>query len=109
MNAELAVRRFREADIAPLVRILTANGQYDFPEVEGPEAMRRGGLCSATVFQVAGCIRMIARLIHLLSVITTISKTVSVAPRFVLLARKNQRTHGRRGRYRTDSSRKGLD
>ena len=51
MNTEpITVRCFREADIAPLVRILTANGQYDFPEVEGPEAMRRGGLCSATVF-----------------------------------------------------------
>ena len=80
MNIEsIAVRRFREADIAPLVRILTANGQYDFPEVEGPEAMRRVGLCSAAVFlcaeidnKVAGCIRATydrARaIIHLLSV-----------------------------------------
>ena len=65
MNTEpIAVRRFREADIAPLVRILTANGQFDFPEVEGPEAMRRVGLCSAAIFlgveldnKVAGCIR----------------------------------------------------
>ena len=80
MNTEtIAVRCFREVDIAPLVRILTANGQYDFPEVEGPEAMRRVGLCSAAIFlcaeidnKVAGCIRATydgARaIIHLLSV-----------------------------------------
>ena len=73
------MRRFREADITPLLRILTANGQYDFPEVEGPDAMRRLGLSSATVClcaeidnKVSGCIRATydgARaIIHLLSV-----------------------------------------
>ena len=73
------MRRFREADITPLLRILTANGQYDFPEVEGPEVMRRLGQCTAAIFlcaeidnKVAVCIRATydgARaIIHLLSV-----------------------------------------
>ena len=100
MNTEtIAVRCFREVDIAPLVRILTANGQYDFPEVEGPEAMRRVGLCSAAVFlcaeidnKVAGCIRATydgARaIIHLLSVDPQFQNQNIGAPWYVLLARK---------------------
>ena len=101
MNIEsIAVRRFREAEIAPLVRILTANGQYDFPEVEGPEAMRRVGLCSAAVFlcaeidnKVAGCIRATydgARaIIHLLSVDPQFQNQNIGAPWYVLLARNS--------------------
>ena len=101
MNIEsVAMRRFREAEIAPLVRILTANGQYDFPEVEGPEAMRRVGLCSAAVFlcaeidnKVAGCIRATydgARaIIHLLSVDPQFQNQNIGAPWYVLLARNS--------------------
>ena len=125
MNIEsIAVRRFREANIAPLVRILTANGQYDFPEVEGPEAMRRVGLCSATVFlcaeidnKVAGCIRATydgARaIIHLLSVDPQFQNQNIGAPWYVLLARNSntamhprspcllQKTHSLNGKAST--------
>ena len=95
MNTEtIAVRCFREADIAPLARILTANGQYDFPEVEGPEAMRRVGLCSAAIFlcaeidnKVAGCIR--ATYDGARALIHNFKNRISAAPWFVLLARNS--------------------
>jgi N-acetylglutamate synthase-like GNAT family acetyltransferase len=75
----IRIRPFQESDIDALVEILKLNEQYDYPEVEGPEAMKRAAKCEAAVFLVAekdakpsGLIRGIydgARaLIHLLSV-----------------------------------------
>ena len=75
----IEIRPFRVTDTDDLVEILKLNGQYDYPEVEGPGAMKRVSECPAAVFLVAeeaarpvGLIRGIydgARaLIHLLSV-----------------------------------------
>lgn len=47
------IRRFMEEDIPKLVEILKLNGQYDYPQVEGPESMRRVSVCDAAVFLVA--------------------------------------------------------
>lgn len=76
---EPVVRPFREEDIPALVEMLTLNGQYDYPEIEGPDAMRRVAACDAAVFLVAemegrsvGLVRAVydgsRALIHLLSV-----------------------------------------
>ncbi|MDP7078769.1 MAG: GNAT family N-acetyltransferase [Candidatus Undinarchaeales archaeon] len=73
------VRPFREEDIPALIEMLTLNGQYDYPEIEGPEAMRRVAACDAAVFLVAevegrsvGLVRAVydgsRALVHLLSV-----------------------------------------
>jgi N-acetylglutamate synthase-like GNAT family acetyltransferase len=73
------VRTFRLSDIPDLVQILKANGQYDYPEVEGPAAMERVAQCDATVFLVAelggkpcGLVKAVydgsRALVHLLSV-----------------------------------------
>jgi ribosomal protein S18 acetylase RimI-like enzyme len=73
------IRRFVPDDVAYLVEILKANGQYSYPEVEGPEAMLRVAKCEAAVFLVAetdsktiGCVRAVydgsRALIHLLSI-----------------------------------------
>jgi len=75
----IEIRPFRVTDTDVLIEILKLNGQYDYSEVEGREAMRRASQCAAAVFLVAeedarpvGLIRGIhdaARaLIHLLSV-----------------------------------------
>lgn len=75
----IRVRVFRLSDIPDLVEILKANGQYDYPEVEGPAAMERVARCDAAVFLVAevggkpcGFVRAVydgsRALIHLLSV-----------------------------------------
>ena len=109
----IAVRRFREAEIAPLVPILTANGQYDFPEVEGPEAMRRVGLCSAAVFlcaeidnKVAGCIRApydgARAIITYSALIHNFKIRISAHPGTCCLhgTRTPRCTHGRRAYYR---------
>jgi ribosomal protein S18 acetylase RimI-like enzyme len=73
------IRGFRDEDCGALVEILRLNGQYDYPEVEGPEAMKRVAHCAAAVFLVAdvdGAVRGMIRavydgsraMIHLLSV-----------------------------------------
>jgi ribosomal protein S18 acetylase RimI-like enzyme len=73
------IRPFRDEDSAALVEILRVNGQYDYPDVEGPDAMKRVSRCGAAVFLVAvvnGVVRGLVRgvydgsraMIHLLSV-----------------------------------------
>jgi ribosomal protein S18 acetylase RimI-like enzyme len=75
----IQVRPFRQHDICSLVEILNLNGQYGYPEIEGPDSMRRVANCDAAVFLVAevetepcGFIKAIydgsRALIHLLSV-----------------------------------------
>ena len=76
---EIRVRGFVESDIERLVEILRLNGQYGYPQVEGPEEMKRVAACDAAVFLVAeiggqpcGFIKAVydgsRALIHLLSV-----------------------------------------
>jgi len=48
----MSIRDFQLADTDDVVRILKANGQYSFPPVDGPEAMKRVKECSACVFLV---------------------------------------------------------
>jgi len=48
----MLVRDFQLADIDEIVGILELNDQYGFPEVDGPEAMRRVKTCSTAVFLV---------------------------------------------------------
>jgi GNAT superfamily N-acetyltransferase len=75
----IEIRPFRDEDCSELVEILRFNGQYDYPEVEGPEAMKRVARCDAAVFLVAvvdgvarGLIRAVydgsRAMIHLLSI-----------------------------------------
>ncbi len=78
---DFRIRPFQDRDAPAVVEILTRNGQYDFPEIEGPEAMARVARCPAAVFLVAcretnnspvGMIKAVydgsRALIHLLSV-----------------------------------------
>lgn len=46
------IRNFQLHDTAEVVEILKVNNQYDMPEVDGPEAMKRIKLCNAAVFLV---------------------------------------------------------
>jgi len=48
----LLIRKFELDDAEAVVEILKLNNQYGFPEVEGPEAMKRVKACSAAVFLV---------------------------------------------------------
>jgi len=75
----MRVRDYRQSDAEHLVEILKVNGQYEYPHVEGPDAMDRVAACDAAVAlvaeidgQVVGYIRAVydgARaLIHLLTV-----------------------------------------
>lgn len=48
----MLIRGFQLADTNEMVEILKLNNQYDFPEVDGPEAMKRVKACSAAVFLV---------------------------------------------------------
>lgn len=75
----VGVRTFRESDAPRLVEILKLNGQYEYPEIEGPESMRRVAKCDASAFLVAeakgqpcGFIKAIydgsRAMVHLLSV-----------------------------------------
>jgi len=75
----IRVRAFRQSDIPGLVEILKLNGQYDYPDIEGPDSMKRVANCNAAVFLVAevgkkpcGFIKAVydgsRALIHLLSV-----------------------------------------
>jgi len=73
------IRLFQAADAEDLVEILTRNGQFGHPEIEGAAAMNRVAGCEAAVFLVAdvdgraeGLVRAVydgsRALIHLLSV-----------------------------------------
>jgi len=46
------IRDFQLTDRNEIVEILKLNNQYGFPEVDGPEAMKRVKACSAAVFLV---------------------------------------------------------
>ncbi len=48
------IRPFAPDDVPYLVDILRRNGQYDHPDVEGPEAMLRFARHQGAVFLVAG-------------------------------------------------------
>jgi len=49
---ELWIRDFQFADMDEIVEILKLNDQYGFPEVDGPEAMKRVKTCGTAVFLV---------------------------------------------------------
>ena len=46
------IRDFELRDINEIVGILKLNNQYGFPQVDGPDAMKRVKACSAAVFLV---------------------------------------------------------
>jgi len=46
------IRDFRVDDTEAIVAILKLNNQYGFPEVDGPEAMKRVKACRAAIFLV---------------------------------------------------------
>jgi len=46
------IRDFQLTDRDEIVEILKLNNQYGFPEVDGPEAMKRVKACSVAVFLV---------------------------------------------------------
>jgi N-acetylglutamate synthase-like GNAT family acetyltransferase len=48
----MLIRDFQIVDIDEIMKILRLNNQYGFPEVDGPEAMKRVKSCSAAVFLV---------------------------------------------------------
>ena len=48
----MLIRDFQLSDSDEIVEILKLNNQYGFPEVDGPEAMKRVKECSAAVFLV---------------------------------------------------------
>ncbi|MEM3443211.1 MAG: GNAT family N-acetyltransferase [Candidatus Bathyarchaeia archaeon] len=48
----MPIRDFEVDDVDEVVEILKLNGQYGFPEVDGPEAMKRVKACPASVFLV---------------------------------------------------------
>jgi len=48
----MLIRDFQHADMDEIVEILKLNTQYGFPEVDGPEAMKKVKACSAAVFLV---------------------------------------------------------
>jgi N-acetylglutamate synthase-like GNAT family acetyltransferase len=48
----MLIRDFQLTDRDEIVEILKLNNQYSFPEVDGPEAMKRVKACSAAVFLV---------------------------------------------------------
>jgi N-acetylglutamate synthase-like GNAT family acetyltransferase len=58
------IRDFELADIQEVVKILRINDQLRFPDIDGPEAMRRVKACAAATFlvyetdgKVVGCVR----------------------------------------------------
>jgi len=48
----MLIRDFELDDADEVVEILKLNNQYDFPAVDGPEAMKRVKACSAAIFLV---------------------------------------------------------
>jgi N-acetylglutamate synthase-like GNAT family acetyltransferase len=60
----MPIREFRPEDTDEITEILKLNNQYGFPEVDGPDAMKRVKDCSAAIFlvyetngRIVGCIR----------------------------------------------------
>lgn len=60
----VTIRDFRLEDTDEIIEILRLNNQYGFPEVDGPDAMKRVKDCSAAIFlvcevngKIVGCIR----------------------------------------------------
>jgi ribosomal protein S18 acetylase RimI-like enzyme len=49
---KMLIRDFQVSDIDEIVEILKLNNQYGFPEVDGPEAMKRVKACQAAVFLI---------------------------------------------------------
>ena len=49
---KVLIRDFQPRDIDEVAEILKLNSQYGYPEVDGPEAMRRVRDCKAAVFLV---------------------------------------------------------
>jgi len=49
---EVLISDFQFAGIAEIVEILKLNSQYGFPEVDGPEAVKRVEACGTAVFLV---------------------------------------------------------
>lgn len=49
---KVIIRDFQFRDVDEIIEILKLNNQYGFPEVDGPDAMRRVRECSAAVFLV---------------------------------------------------------
>ncbi|MDH5363047.1 MAG: GNAT family N-acetyltransferase [Aigarchaeota archaeon] len=49
---EVLIRDFELSDLDDVVEILGLNGQYGYPEVDGPEAMKKVRACEAAVFLV---------------------------------------------------------
>jgi len=49
---QVLIRDFQLADTSQIVEILKLNSQYGFPEVDGPEAMKRVKACGSAVFLV---------------------------------------------------------
>ncbi len=75
----IRVRAYSKSDVPALIEILKLNEQYDYPAIEGPEAMERVARCDAAVFLVAelggiprGFVKAVydgsRALVHLLSV-----------------------------------------
>jgi ribosomal-protein-alanine N-acetyltransferase len=52
MEVESMIRNFELRDTNEIVEILKLNGQYSFPDVDGPEAMRRVKKFNAAQFLV---------------------------------------------------------
>ena len=48
----MLIRDFELSDTNQVVEILKFNNQYGFPEVDGPEAMKRVKSCNAAIFLV---------------------------------------------------------
>ncbi|MFX0184883.1 MAG: GNAT family N-acetyltransferase [Candidatus Hodarchaeota archaeon] len=46
------IRDFQLSDIEEIIEILKLNDQYNMPEVDGPQAMKRFNSCNATIFLV---------------------------------------------------------
>jgi len=46
------IRDFQPTDVDKIVEILKLNKQYSFPEIDGPEAMKRVRRCRAAIFLV---------------------------------------------------------
>ncbi len=50
---KINIREFRDSDAPSLFEILEMNNQYEYPEIEGSEAMKRVSDCAAAIFRVA--------------------------------------------------------
>jgi len=48
----MIIREFKPSDINDIIKILKLNNQYTFPEVDGPEAMKRVASCPSAIFLI---------------------------------------------------------